>query len=155
MRVSRTLITVLLVFPSFCCSPSSDSSRADVSLPSNFKIEVAEGGGFTGMWSGYSILPGDSILEWNGRPGEMHTTYAGRLPHDTTIALLHEVKAGHLLDVRPNVVPGNYTHTLSIALDGSAHEFGWASGVEADNVSPVVVNFRSRCLSAIHKALGR
>ena len=156
MSTPRTLFTVLLVFPSICCSPSSDSSRSDDSaLPLNFKIEIAEGGGFTGMWNGFAILAGDSVLEWSGRPPEVHPMYAGQLSHDTTAALWRTIRDGHFMDIPPKANPGNYTRTLSITVGGPPHEFGWSPGTEADSVSSAILNFRTRCLQAIHQALGR
>ncbi len=148
-------ILLFFLFSAFACSPTSESSRIDRSeIPSSYKIVIGEGGGFAGLWTGYSILPGDTLLEWRGRTPEENAVFAGMLPTDTVAVLWHEIRSQQLLEHAPTAVQANFVQTLSITLDGKEHEFGWLVSTDRDTTAAMAREFRARCLKTIHESLG-
>lgn len=155
MNIQRMSIPLFFLFSAFACSPSSESSRIDRSeIPSSYKIVIGEGGGFAGLWTGYSILPGDTLLEWHGRTPEENAVFAGTLPTDTVAVLWHEIRSQQLLDHAPTAVQANFVQILSITLDGKDHDFGWLVSTDRDTTASQAREFRARCLKAIHESLG-
>ena len=53
------------------CIAAACASQRDVSedkqLPENLEIQFGSGGGFTGLWTGYTIRGDGTVLKWQGR----------------------------------------------------------------------------------------
>ena len=153
--LSRAILVLLFLLLPIGCSPTSSSSRvAPPSVPSDLRIVIGEGGGITGLWSGYSILAGDTLLTWKGQSMGENPTFAGRFPHDTVLALWETIRGLHLLDQASHSIHANYIQVLSISVGGSEHGFSWEPSFAEDSTVAVARGFRTRCLRAVHASLG-
>ncbi len=150
---------VLLLFCGalqFACSSAAPTFHSQTpDIPAKFTIDVGEGGGFTGLWSGYSIVTGDTLLVWSGKSMGENPRYAGTLQHDTITALWSTISADHLIE-KPSIdTSSNFTRTVVISANGAVHRFSWIPTSTPDTAIAAVSAFRDRCLRAIHQALNR
>lgn len=149
----KVWIVSLLLFSKLACSPSSSTHNEPVPLPADLQIVLGEGGGFSGLWSGYSIHAGDTVFEWKGRSFGENPVFAGTLPHDSISVLWQQAYELRLLDRPSKVVHANYVQALKISADGSEHMFTWEPMNSADSTTASAVAFRARCLGTIRNSL--
>jgi hypothetical protein len=115
-------ISLLLLFS---CSgpPQSGSTTRGGLVPKDFRMSVGEGGGFSGIWSGYTIQGGDSVYAWNGRGPESNPGFLGLIPPDSLLALWNVLSSTHLLDSSSVEGYSNYSRFLSIRASGIERSF--------------------------------
>jgi hypothetical protein len=152
--LSRMLVVTFALLPSLGCSPNSSSMHNEsFPLPTDLQIVFGEGGGFSGLWSGYSIHADDTVYEWKGRSFGENPVYAGTLLHDSLEALWHGVLELRLLEHQSSVIRANYVHALAVSADGSEHMFAWEPSMSTDSTAAPPIAFRARCLNAIRRSL--
>src|SRR5262247_1248393 len=63
-------ISMFLLFAA-CSKENKSAAQGAEALPSDFRFAFGQGGGFTGMWQGYTIDSSGAIYAWQGKmPGE-------------------------------------------------------------------------------------
>ncbi len=150
----KILIFSLLLLAEFGCSSASSSKHAEAtSLPADLRIIIGEGGGFSGLWSGYSIRASIPVFEWKGTSLGENPIFAGTLPHDSLSALWQAARDLHLLEQPSKAVHANYVQALAIATGGAEHLFQWEPSISPDGSTAPAVAFRARCLSTIRTSL--
>jgi hypothetical protein len=154
--LQRILVMTFLLLAHPGCSPTSSSSRNESTpVPTDFKIVFGEGGGFSGLWSGYSIHADDTVYLWKGRSFGENPIFAGTLPHDSLESLWQVIQELQLLERPSNVIRANYVQALAVSADGSEHMFAWEPTMSADSTTAPAIAIRARCLSAIRSSLHR
>jgi len=150
------MIVTLLLLTHVGCTPTSDSTHNDSnSFPADLKIVFGEGGGFSGLWSGYAIHTGDTVFQWKGKSFGENPVFAGTLPHDSLEALWQVMRELRLLECPSNVIRANYVQALAVTADSSEHMFAWEPSMSADSTMASAIEFRARCLNAIRNSLQR
>lgn len=149
-----TIITLLLLSAQFGCAPMSPSTHnGSPAIPADLQIVLGEGGGFSGLWTGYSIQASDTVFEWKGKSFGENPVFAGMLPHDS-LSVLWQLARGLRLSERPsNVVHANYVEALKIFVNGSEHMFTWEPSMSPDSTTASTAAYRARCLSTIRNSL--
>jgi hypothetical protein len=124
-------------------------------VPADLKIVFGEGGGFSGLWSGYTILAGDTVFSWKGKSFGENPTFAGTLPHDSLESLWQVIQELQLLERPSNVIRANYVQALAVSAHGADHMFAWEPSMSADSTMASAIAIRTRCLSTISSSLHR
>jgi hypothetical protein len=144
----RLGLSVLLFAAGSCSSsPSGDPVPAS---PPDFRLSVGEGGGFSGLWTGFTLTVGDSVFQWTGRlPGE-NRVYAGRLSSDSLRALWRDVDASGLLDSASADVQANLVHVLVLRAGGRERTISWGEvpGLNDASASAYTIARRARAMFA-------
>lgn len=130
------------------CS-TSGSGSATAGIPADLRIMLGEGGGFSGLWSGFTLTSGDSVFRWTGRlPGD-NLVAVGSVPHDSLLALWRSIDASSLLDSVSTETQANLVHLVAIRAQGRERSFTWAESAPAGPPSAaLLLNARIRSLLA-------
>ncbi len=121
MMRSALLLTVL----SFIAGCTSSKDVAVLHVPADFRVAIAEGGGFTGLWQGYSVRADGSVEEWSGPAGRTATTHLGTLSAGAVGQLWNAFRADTLLQGHEFEESGDLTRTLEITADQQTLHHRW------------------------------
>jgi|GEM_PF-1596159 len=113
---STLVIAMFAIILASCCSCNN--------IPVNFTVEIGSGGGFTGMWSGFTLEANGQVKSWNGKmQGENPKEYQA-LKNDKMRQIHGKIKSSKILDLHLQE-PGNMTKYLKITLDGKQNILLW------------------------------
>jgi hypothetical protein len=133
------------------CSSSGTGDNA-AGVPPDLRILVGQGGGFSGLWSGYALNAGDSVFRCNGRlPGE-NPVWVGLIPHDSLRALWRSIDVLSLLDSASADARANLVHMIAIRAHGRERSFSWVEHAPA-GVAPPVLALNARIQGLLAQSL--
>lgn len=154
LRLLNTSIVPLLTIFSLACSSSSSTSKSELpKVPSDLRITIGSGGGFSGIWKGYTLLAGDSIMEWEGKSIGENPKYVGTLRRDTLAQLWQTVQDEHFLEQQSHTVAANFVQLFTVSAGGVEREFIWQPSTHSDTTGMGAKVFRTRCLATVREAL--
>jgi hypothetical protein len=106
------------------CSKNSKKIDNPVVIPDGFSVMFGAGGGFAGLWNGYTVQADGSVLQWKGRYAEERTAPAGELSPEQMQILWtcldkHQFFAQDLQDY------GNQTAVIRVTTAVDTHRVAW------------------------------
>jgi hypothetical protein len=139
------LATVALVG----CSSSATTAHR---VPSDLIIRYAEGGGFTGQWSGAVISGDGSVRAWSPTSDDSISTMIGKIPAATMEAIWRTIEQERLLDGSDGGDPGNVTRTIVLASGGKTVEVRWPYGTTPDARTQPYAALYEQCRTVVTAA---
>jgi hypothetical protein len=94
---------------------------------SGYVLRFGEGGGITGLWSGYTIEADGRLLHWAGRSEGANAEEVGRIDAASRAAFWSTIVEGGVLDLESQET-GNLTRTITVIEDDAPHTVRWALG---------------------------
>ncbi len=92
-------------------------------------MTLGQGGGFAGLWSGFTIEADGSIVEWSGPVAESNTRPAGTLTPEQAAAVWRDVIQTDFFSQKIDE-RGEMTAFLKIYADSIEHRVSWIPGLE-------------------------
>ena len=115
-----------------CSSAKEGNSSQQSPLPGDFFIEVGEGGGFTGLWQGYSVDSTGAVQELSGRTLGAARAPVGTLSADSLRSLWRHITESGILSEAPSLAAGNMTRTLTITAHGATTRYSWPKSLSPE-----------------------
>jgi hypothetical protein len=128
------------------CSSSATTAQR---VPSDLIIRYAEGGGFTGRWSGAVISGDGSVRTWSPASNDSTSTMIGKIPGPTMEAIWRSIDEERLLEASGGGEPGNMTRTIIISSGGRTVEVRWSYGTTPDARRLPYAALYERCRTAV------
>ncbi|MGH7496739.1 MAG: hypothetical protein ACREOO_30680 [bacterium] len=132
--LSTTLLcsmgAALFLLFSSCSKENKSAAQGADKLPSDFRLVFGEGGGFTGMWQGYTIDSSGAIYSWQGKLAGENPRSAGKLSATQIKALWQEIQKADLLGQELNE-RGNMTSIMRVTANGVTKELAWIPRMDA------------------------
>lgn len=128
------------------CAPSQIAS---FNVPADFVIQYAEGGGFTGRWTGAVIRSDGSVRSWSPSSPDSASALIGTLPRSVVDDLWRSVEESKLMERAGGQEPGNMTRTISLGVHGKQTTASWPYGPSVtDSIKPYAA-FYEECRHAV------
>ncbi|MCK4306419.1 MAG: hypothetical protein KAY24_19410 [Candidatus Eisenbacteria sp.] len=106
-------------------SSQTGKSRSSAgALPTDLTIVFGEGGGFTGLWEGYTIQPDGNVLHWRGPVAEQDPQQVGRLSETDRRDLWAKIRQQDFF-AQESREPGELTRFFRVTADGKTHQIQW------------------------------
>lgn len=131
------------------CSSSSTTAHR---IPNDLIIRYAEGGGFTGQWSGAVIAGDGSARAWSPRSTDTVSAMLGKIPASTMDAIWRSIEQGRLLEGTGGGDPGNVTRTIVLSSGGKTVEVRWSYGTTPDAGTQPYAALYEQCRMAVAAA---
>lgn len=126
----RTILLVAVLLGTASCTSSRDAAQEY--LPPDFHVEIAEGGGFTGLWQGYAVERDGTVTEWSGTPGNATTRTRRTLAANAVLDLWNAYSADSSLHNQTSDQTGDLTRTLVVTAEKKTVRFSWVPRPSAD-----------------------
>lgn len=143
--MKHRLIILLSAALAACSSSNTTAQR----VPNDLIIRYAEGGGFTGQWSGAVIAGDGSARAWSPRNTDSVSTMLGKIPSSTMDALWRSIEEGRLLEGTGGGEPGNVTRTIVLSSGGKTVEVRWSYGTTPDAGTQPYAALFEQCRMAV------
>lgn len=117
------------------CQPSARPEAA-APTPEDFTLRFGQGGGFSGLWQGYTIRPDGGVTQWNGPAAGANEEPAGRLSRAQMDSLWQRVEAAGFFSQDTREV-GNMTAFIEVQAEGRTHRASWIPRVVGDPETPL------------------
>ena len=139
---------LLLILSS--CSQTQKSPVNEAQVPSDFGIVFGEGGGFAGLWQGYTIKPDGTVLGWQGRVAEQNPRVIGKLSRAQQLALWQQVQGldYFTLDSQER---SNMTAFMRVTAKGNTHAVSWLAGSKESGIASSLQKIYGFC----HETVGQ
>ncbi len=95
-----------------------------VEIPEDFRIVFGNGGGFAGLWEGFTVESNGQVLRWLGRYAEDKAQPAGSLG-TAQVAELWMCLENHQFFVTESDVRGNMTGIIEATAHADTHRVFW------------------------------
>ena len=125
----RSLLAILVVAVMMACSSSETAQRR---IPNDLIIRYAEGGGFTGQWTGAVITQDGTVRSWTPRANDSVSTILTTLSASTMENLWSTIMRDDLLNRPSGGEPGNMTRLVFVSSGGKSVEVQWSYGTTPD-----------------------
>ncbi|MCU0453738.1 MAG: hypothetical protein MUE68_08755 [Bacteroidetes bacterium] len=142
----RHPLFLLLTAALTSCSSSNTTAQR---VPNDLIIRYAEGGGFTGRWTGVVIAGDGSARSWSPSERDSMSTTLGRIPASTMEALWHTIEREGLLNGTGGGAPGNMTRTIALSIGGKSVEVRWPYGATVDARTQPYTALYEQCRKAV------
>ena len=119
-----TFVGAILLFQLGACSSAKNTPDPLVDVPENFRVVFGQGGGFAGLWEGFTVQPDGSVLEWQGRYQEDGAKPSGQLDAEQ-IGLLWQCVEEHDFFTQEQDDRGNMTGHIRIFANADTHQVFW------------------------------
>lgn len=113
-----------------CCGFKSSTCTSGGQSEEAFQVVIGNGGGFTGLYTGYRIDSNGAVRRWSGFSGKVDSLRAiGKLSGKEMARLKASVKAIDFMSI-PTGEPGNITSFVEARIDSVSHRAAWAGMYE-------------------------
>jgi hypothetical protein len=152
-RLSLFLTIATGIFLASC--QSSDTTRPDIysqsSAPKDFQLMIGEGGGFTGIWTGYVVDSTGTVSSWRGISPDQNTKRTGKLGRQQFEKIWQMILNARFFDI-DSTGTGNMTVAMQVSASGTVHRTSWAkpSGTRSP-LAPVQLLYDS-CRTIVSRA---
>lgn len=146
-RISRwSFVFACLFLLAFTCSKTNKQSTENgQEVPADLRIQFGEGGGFAGMWQGYTIEADGTVLSWQGRAVGEKSEVIGKISKDELQALWREVQSANFFSQSLSET-GNMTAIFRVTANDEQHEVSWAAtGAQAQPQAASMQQLQARC----------
>lgn len=131
------------------CSTSETTAQR---IPRDLMIRYAEGGGFTGQWTGAEIFRDGRAQDWSPRKTDSVSATLGTIPPSTMGAIWESIERGRLLEGAGGGEPGNVTRTIVISSGGKTVEVRWSYGTTPNAGTQPYAALFEQCRQAVADA---
>lgn len=147
----------VLIFSLLCVSCSKKNKQPDgtpKNVPSDFSIRFGEGGGFTGLWKGYTIQADGTILSWQGRMAGENPKIAGQVSVEQVQALWQEIQNADFFVTQADQ-KGNMTKFMLVTANSKSHEVSWPGemGQKAASAPNSLEQLQQFCQKIVEQAI--
>lgn len=139
------LIVPVALVVAACSSSHTTAQR----VPSDLMIHYAEGGGFTGQWTGAAIAGDGTARSWSPRMPDSVTSVLGKVPASTMEQIWKTIERDRLLEGAGGGEPGNMTRTIVLASGGKSVEARWSYGSNPDARTQPYAALYEQCRAAV------
>lgn len=94
------------------------------SLPDSLSVIFGQGGGFAGLWNGYTVQPDGLVLKWQGYVAENNAQAYGRLDTAGMQTLWHALSEADIMHAESQPI-GNVTAYVRVTADTATHRVSW------------------------------
>ena len=115
MKENVILVLILLFCTSLICSFFSCSTT--FTYPKDLVIEIGSGGGFTGLWSGYSLLADGAVISWKGKKQGDNPKEYQKLNEEKVQKIWNLIESSKAFEIKYQE-PGNLSKSLRISAGG-------------------------------------
>lgn len=107
-------------------APGGESSpTAETAPPPPYRLQFGEGGGFTGLWGGYTVEPDGVVLQWRGRgPGDAESDTLGVLSAEGRRLIWDELEAAGFFAATSDE-RGNMSRFIRVEAAADTHQLFW------------------------------
>ena len=134
-----------------CSKTNKQASSFAQEVPDDFSIQFGEGGGFTGMWQGYTIKANGDILSWQGRTYGENPESVGTLSQEDVQTIWREVQQASFFSQTLSET-GNMTAIMRVTANDKRHEVSWAATAAQAQQAVALINLREQCRKMVEKA---
>lgn len=148
--ISSLLASILIIgtcLLSLSCRPSETTkpdSNSKAAVPRDFQLVLEEGGGFTGLWSGYIVDSSGNVSSWRGNYPERKTTATSTLSRQQLEKLWQTISDARFFDI-DTTGTGNMTIALQVTANGTVHRTSWAQPSGTQSPLPPVQKLYDSC----------
>lgn len=137
----RALLLALLV--TLGCA--SSGGQMDTPMGSRgYELRFGEGGGITGLWTGYTIETDGRLMRWEGRSAGANPEEVGTVDAAARAAFWSAITDGGILDADRDE-SGNLTRMITVVEPGEdPHDVKWALGASESPLDRVYGELLSR-----------
>jgi hypothetical protein len=93
-------------------------------MPTDFQLVIGEGGGFTGLWSGYAVDSIGTVSSWRGTSPDQNLKRTLKLARPQFDKLWQMIANAHFFDI-DSTGTGNMTITMQVTAGGKVHRTSW------------------------------
>jgi hypothetical protein len=147
-------VVLSLTLVGFSCTQSSKQAVNGKRIPDDLTIVVGQGGGFTGLWQGYTIRADGSVLEWHGKAPEANSNLKGRITQQRLLSIWNQIEQQHFFSIDAREY-GNMTITMRVTANQRTHEVSWPGGTEQSALSADLKALYDFCVDAARSADGK
>ena len=116
---------LMIALLAFACSKTKKPAGSNSQdIPADLQIQFGEGGGFTGMWQGYTIQADGTVSTWQGRTVGDKPEVIGKLSSEQLQALWREVQSADFF-AQSLSETGNMTAILQVTANKKQHVVKW------------------------------
>ena len=140
---------LLVVGITGCANSAIQTDAAIATVPEDFSIVFGQGGGFTGLWNGFTIRANGSVLAWSGPIQNENSEVIGTLHSEQIQALWGQIKEADYFN-QESRESGNMTTFMEITADSIVHRTSWIPHLEGieEPTSPLeILYFSARALA--------
>lgn len=135
------ILTAVIIFD---CSGSG--LKKDNSISSDFKVVFGSGGGFTGLYNGYTIKKDGSVFKWGGRFVEENPHKIGVIKKKKIVTIMKKIREIDFFNMDLEKV-GNMNRIIVVNENGKKHRINWPVNQENQNV----VELYELCMNTVRK----
>ncbi len=106
-------------------------SKDERAAPDDFAMAFGKGGGFAGLWQGYTIAADGTVAQWEGRIAPDSLAPTGSLSTAQVDSLWQRVNALDFFSLE-NQGTGNMTGYIEVAAQGQTHVVRWPVSLEKE-----------------------
>ena len=124
-------IVVTLLFLLAGCKSSNDATEnlaALPPLPPDLSISCSSGGGFSGLWTGFTFEADQDVWQWQGMGNTYDSTLIGRIPPDTLYQLWQELQNMSFFELTQSQT-GNMTTAIEARANERSNKVRWPTKV--------------------------
>ena len=114
----------LFLLCGMCLMLSCSQSNTNTATPADLKVVIGEGGGFTGLWHGFTVEPGGVVQRWRGPIPEGDPEPAGELSAEDLGKLWTAIEGQGFFSM-PEGESGNLTRFLQVTARGQTRRVQW------------------------------
>ena len=158
--LSVTVFTIMIWLAPGCRSsgttPSPSSSAIAPSnseampVPEDFRLVCGQGGGFTGLWDGFTVQADGQVFSWSGRMAEENLTPAGKLDSEKVNALSSRLEQLGFFSMRLEEY-GNMTAIIDLTSGGQQHRVSWPPKIGGLDTFTPIDSFYVECISTLRE----
>lgn len=115
-----TMVAILGTLIYLSCS----SLKSKKNYPEDLNISFGNGGGFTGIWKGWTVDSVGNVYSWMGKVQEENARRIGFTDNKVMETLWKEIKEGNLMNIKYQE-PGNISKYIKIKANGKINTILW------------------------------
>ena len=139
-----SVFLILAVF--FVLNCSSSDLKKENGISSDFNVIFGSGGGFTGLYNGYTIKNDGSVFKWGGKLVEEDAEKIGNISAEERNTVAEKIREIDFFNINFDKI-GNMNKIIVITEQGKKHKVNWP----VNEGNPSIVEFYELCMSIIQK----
>jgi hypothetical protein len=145
--------TFLFLLLGACSKENKSSARSADKVPADFNLIFGDGGGFTGLWQGYTVDANGAIYSWQGKIAGENAKPAGKFSAKQMKSLWREIQKADLFTQELDE-HGNMTSIMRVTANGATKELAWIPQLGATTAATSAPQeLRKYCQTLVEKAV--